>query len=673
MTILLTKCKHCGSNYMMLNTEREEGECVACGKGQKFSREEIAAAEQNRDALSDRYVGKFEKAYEVRDKEAMVKLAKEVAEQGISSWYAWFCVGWADYQEGKVSKAFEDFNLAACFIDEEDFDEFYELVMDATIESMLDAVREGKEWNDGEGTIIDFTQVMFERFEHLMDCDFMTDLLTRMGALIDSVETAEMGSHMLNEIISLIIDYGGANTYMPDIQGMLNAAKASAEAIGEEMRAKAQDRTMSPNTVELVASGTVETIQGILDYADSLINEYSEEDLFALSQYWAMNDYDPVVSSYHSTISYHIGYILSGKRNKGILKKKEQAFDNYKKLYLMPLEEHLIDGDPSEEKQFDGVCPDCGKPLAADETGLMRCDCGFKSRVVTSAIDDLPEDTDELKRIGRKAILDKDPAMLNNVGEKYLDIDRDTWYGFYALGTSCMFDGEVSEALMLYGQGLPFISAEEMEEFSGVFVDAFPKALMEQSEEDAMVTGMFLTMFYSALKDSPAGSSGLPMRILEELAGLRYDSSLKGELALLVADASIACQINSGASLTGLKDLLCKAAEIRDAVEKGMGELVRDQFKLKNDVMDMVRNLCELHEHAIAAIDGCCEKLGGEKIGYLAGYWESREDEYNEIVWKLVQALSVDIGEPYKKNSAVLKKKKGEIDDYLESYTKPSK
>ncbi|MBR4685415.1 MAG: hypothetical protein IKP04_02675, partial [Candidatus Methanomethylophilaceae archaeon] len=271
MTILLTKCPHCDSNFMLLNTDMSKGECVACGKEQAFNEKEISEAETRRDSLSEQYIGRLEKAYGDKDREKMSSLAEEVANAGISSWYAWFCVGWSDLQEGRTGPAFDDFKLAALFLDEENFDEFYELAMDAVLESIEDAAREDKDWSTEDTTLVDFTGALFERFEHLCEQDFMCDLILRLGTLSDSIETARMGASLIKEIMMIVMDYMSGNLFVEDRQNLLNNAKSSIDSVDEAMQAKAQDGSMAPNTVKIWGSGFSEFLQMLIDGGDKIV------------------------------------------------------------------------------------------------------------------------------------------------------------------------------------------------------------------------------------------------------------------------------------------------------------------------------------------------------------------------------------------------------------------
>jgi len=668
MTILLTACRHCGGNHMMLDTETLKGSCVACGRDQVFTKEDVAAAELWRDNLSEKYLGLLEKAYESKDAGKMRKLAVEVAKEGISSWYAWFCVGWADIQDKKLAQAFEDFNLAACFIEEEDFDEFYELVMDSTIESLLASARELEQWNQGDDPFTDFTQVMFERFEPLTECDFMTDLLKRMAALTDSIESAAMGAGMVNEITMIIEDYCCANTFIPDIQEMLYASKSSVEAIGEVMREKAQDRSMPPKLVEFVSTGMVELVDVLLGVIDSIASEYSEDDLFGITMYWAGAYYEDVSGFLQAAVEYQVGYVMSGKRNKGILKKRDKALEDFRRAFLAPLTEGILGENAEDKRDFDRICPDCGKPLTADDTGLMQCECGFRSRVVTSAIDDLPEDLAQLEEIGRKAFLDRDPSMLNNIGEKYLDLNRESWYGYLALGSSCIIDREVSQGLMLYSQGLPYLGDQKYAVFREIFLALLPEALT--TTDDIITVDIFMSMFYDELA-SNIGKSELPMELLEGLSKRSYSSSSQAQAALTVIPPTVRWIVSKDCSLSRMKVRLHAIKALLDSVEGSVDAMDSGKDRMKGSIKDYIRNLRELLDYAIDGIDARASAIGDEKIGYLMGYWESNPDDYQDVCRDMTEGLTVEEGEPHMKNSPMLKNGRKSIDKFLDSYVRP--
>ncbi len=670
MTILLTGCPFCNSNFMLLNTERSEGECVVCGKNQKFTPEQIADAETKRDRLSEKYLGRLEKAYNDRDQEKMASLAAEVADAGISSWYAWFCVGWSDLQEGKIGSAFDDFKLAALFIEEEDFDEFYELAMDAVLESIENAAKEDKNWSTEDTTLVDFTGTLFERFEHLCEMDFMCDLMLRLGTLSDSITSAGMGASLIKEIMMIVMDYMSGNTYVLDHQNLLNNAKSSVESIDARMQEMAQDGSMAPNLVKIWGPGFAEFLQMLIEGEDAMVAEYSDEDLLMLCDYWGVNDYEDVFGLLQNAFEFHVGYVMSGKRNKGILKKRDKALKDYQEAFKRPLVEGLTNDSESSDLDYDRICPDCGKYLKADENGLMVCECGFKSRIVTDDIDELPENVPELVLMAKKALQDRDPRMLNNIGERILEFDEKNWYGFFSLAASCIIDQQLSEAIMLLAQACENLTEKDRKEFRDGTVEMLGRALTEVNDPEQNMVSIFVTTFYEALDNSVAKNCNIPMGLLRRMKQGTYDTSVKGFMATLMIDPTLSHEIANSTSLKHLRSVCSEVSELLDGVDAGMNGIKKDEFGLKNDVITYSKTMHDLLDYAMRSIDGCIASCNDEKVGYMAGQWAADMEGYLDIASDLLEAFCFDPDAAYKPNSNTIMKSKHLIDKYLDRYMK---
>lgn len=666
MTILLTKCPHCDSNFMLLNTEMSKGECVACGKEQAFNEKEISEAETRRDSLSEQYIGRLEKAYGDKDREKMSSLAEEVANAGISSWYAWFCVGWSDLQEGRTGPAFDDFKLAALFLDEENFDEFYELAMDAVLESIEDAAREDKDWSTEDTTLVDFTGALFERFEHLCEQDFMCDLILRLGTLSDSIETARMGASLIKEIMMIVMDYMSGNLFVEDRQNLLNNAKSSIDSVDEAMQAKAQDGSMAPNTVKIWGSGFSEFLQMLIEGGDKIVAQYSDEEMFSLCEYWGVNDYEAVFGLLQNAFEFHLGFMMSGKRNKGIQKKRDKALSDYETAFRKPLDEGLTSEMEEGALDYDRICPDCGKYLIADEDGVIKCECGFKSRIATADIDDLPENVPELVMMGRKAFLDRDPKMLNNIGERILEFDENNWYGFVSLASSCAIDGQIGESIMLFTQASEHLDQKDRKEFRDCLLDILSESIMS-GDPDPM-SMMFMHVLFEALDRSPAKDCNISLALVDRVSKASFDDSVKGFQASMMVNPVFSFEIMHSTSLRHLKETCSKLLDLVDAIRTGNDSIKKDSSNLKQDVSDYVRTYNDLLRHMMSSIDGRTAGMNDEKIGYLAGHWAASMDAYSDMASKVNEAMFEDDDAPYNPKSNSIMKAKHAIDRFLDDY-----
>ena len=672
MTVLLTNCPGCGSNFMLLDTETGKGHCALCPHTKNFDEKEIRDAETRRDSISDRYLPRLEKVYGEKDYEAMAQLAEEVANEGVSSWYAWYCVGWFDLHEGNIGPAFDDFKLAALFLDEENFDEFYELTMDAVLNSIEEAARNDKNWSTEDTTMVEFTGTLFERFEHLCEDDFMIDLMLRLGSLSDSIDKASMGGSLIKEIMMIILDYMSGNTYVVDHQALLNNARNAVDQIDEAMQERSGDGTLPINTVKIWGKGFSEFIGMLISAGDSMVAEYSDDELLTLCDYWAMNDYETVFNLLQNAFEFHLGFMLSNGRNKGIQKKRDKALADYEAAFKRPLVEGLTTDDDYQE-DFDRICPDCGKTLKADEEGLLRCECGFRSRVVTEDINDLPENVQQLMAMGRKAIQDRDPRMLNNIGERILEFEPDNWFGFMSLAQSCILDGEIGEAEMLFAQTAERLSEKDRKEFRDLVVEELGRAFSENEDPEQQMSAVFIPVLLESISLSKASECKIAQGIIERMTKGTYDSSAKGFMATMVINPSITFELMHNTSLNYQKAMCIRYLALLDSVEKGMNGIRKDEFNLKDDVMNFVRTNRDVLKHLMIGIEANSGKFDDERIGYMSGYWAANMDQYENLAGELVDAFQYDEDIVYKANSNQILKSYHMIDTYLDEYMNAGK
>ena len=668
MTALLTKCPFCQSNFMLLNTEVGKGECVVCGKTKVFSKEEITDAETRRDSISEAFIGRMEKAFNSKDYETMAKIAEEVANEGISSWYAWFCIGWSDLHEGKVTSAFEDFRLAVLFLDEENFDEFYELTMEAVLDSILEAAEKDEAWGDEETSLVEFTGTMFERFEHLCeDGDFMTDLMLRIDTLAEDIDRASTGGNLIKEIMMLVLDYLSGNTFVTDRQALLYNAKQAIEDVDAMMRFMAKDGSLPQNTIDIWGPGFVDLIDRLIAMGDKMEAEFSEDELLSLCDYWGLEDYLSVFNILQNAFEFHLGFMLSNGRNKGIEKKRDKALYDYEKAFRRPLDEGLT---PTEEGdvEFDQICPDCGKYLKADDSGLMVCECGFKSRIVTEAIMDLPENVLQLIPIGKKALEDKDPSVLNNVGERILEFEPENWYGFLFLAESCILDGELPEAVMLFSQASEHVTKDDAVILADIIVRDLGYIFGNMDDSDQHMSAVFLPVLFETINNSQIKDLNIPIRIIEKMMESDYDTALKAFGATVVIPPTFTFEILHHTGLNYQKYLCGMMVTLLEKVEDGVAGVKSDPENLKGEIDSYIKTNRDLFNHISAGIDSRTKDMDDERKGYLAGHWGANLSDYQQLVEKLTEAFSYDEDVVYKPNSNTILKSKHIIDTYLDSY-----
>ncbi len=667
MTVLITCCPFCDSNFMVLNTDTANGQCITCGKEKEFTEEEISAAESRRDMLSEKYVSAMEKAFNEKDYDTMAELAEKVANEGISSWYAWFCVGWSALQEENLAEAMEDFRLAVMFLDEENFDEFYELVMDAVLESMLEAAKNDRVWMDGEATLVDFTGILFDRFEHLCESgDFMVDLTYRAGTLTDDIPNASTGGNLIKELMMVVLDYFSGNLYVPDRQDLLYNTKEAVNNIDVVMKEKVGDGTLPRNTIEIWGPGCIDFLDLLISMGDRVQADYSDEDMLSLCDYWG-EQYGDLFGMLQNAFEYHMGFLLSNYRNKGIGKKRDKALKDYETAFIRPLAEGLLQ-EGSDEEDFDRICPECGKYLLADETGLMVCECGFRSRVVTADILDLPKSVPQLVQMGREALGSKDPMMLNNIGERILEFDKDNWFGFLCLAESCVVDGEIGEALMLFSQSAENLTPDGVEEYKATVVEEVGRSMSELDDPEQHVSTVFIPALLESINLSPAKDADISLSIFTRMSDGDYNRSNRGFAVTVLVSPAFTFEMLYHTGISYQRRACATFIALLDKVMQGMEGIKRDADNSKDDVVNYSRIQLDLMHYFLDSLDAKVEGMDEERKGFYAGYWSANKGDYQNLISDLVEAFTVDEDTVYKPNSKHMLKAKHSIDRYLEDY-----
>ncbi|AMK13492.1 hypothetical protein AUP07_0436 [methanogenic archaeon mixed culture ISO4-G1] len=673
MTILLTACPFCGSNFMVLNTDTSKGLCSVCSKERNFTKEEISEAEAVRDRLSEQYMGRLQEAFDSKDHKAMKAMVEEVANAGVSSWYAWFCIGWSDLHEGNAETAFQDLSMAVMFLDEENFDEFYELTMEAVIESLLDSTRNEKEWYTPDVTMTDFTGSLYERFGHLCENgDFMTDLMIRLSTVSDEIGSALMGDDLIREILMMITDYIMGDTFIPDQQDFLNNARLAVEEIDSEVQKRLQDGSVEPNLAKIWGPGLMEFIDINIAMLDRISVDRTEEDFFDLCDYWNENDYEGVFTLWQNALEYHTGYITSNKHNKGILKKRDKALQDYEAALIRPLVEGLVCKD-DRDRTYDRVCPDCGKYLKADDNGVLKCECGFKTRIVTDDVDDLPKDAVRLTAMGEKALADRDAMMLNNIGERLLEFDQDNWFGFALLAESCLIDGEFAEAIMLMVQAAENLPKEGRKQYRDMTLEILCQIFSGTDDQDQQMAALFLPALLEAIHTSQAKDCNIPVALLERMIDADYDDSAKGYMATMALGPVMAHEFMHNTSLNHQRRICVLLLDLMVKVEKDMDSIKKDQSGLRNEALNYARTSIDLLRYLITGIDSLSEGKDAEKVGYMAGYWGANTERYKEMVVQVIGAFHFDEDMVYKADSNTVQKSRHELDRYLQQYMEAGK
>ncbi|MBO4763241.1 MAG: hypothetical protein J5485_01235, partial [Candidatus Methanomethylophilaceae archaeon] len=553
MTLLLTRCDGCGENFMLADTEALDGTCYLCGRKRRFTKEEIGEAETERDRLSEKYVERMQKAYDEKDPKTVAELAEEAGKAGVSSWFAWFFIGWADMSEGKAADAFKDFELSVSFLDEENLDEFCDLVMDACLERLDKAVKDGELWLDTYEPLFGFDDALMERFGDVIEFRFVTELIGRMGFV--EIGKDPEGRVLAASIAYLAFVYVASDMYLPDHQDVMEAASGALESL------KSMDGPF--NETRTLAETMVDAISRVSEMENAVCEEH-EDCLGALCDHWIDED-DGHGDVMMNICEESLKYGVSGRRNRGAKNKMDEAVEKYGKLLNEAVAvaaeraDEMQDGPEDPENPYEGVsCPECGRFVLAGPGGLLECRCGFRGRAVTKAIEDLPDDLESLHRIADEAYLNRDSEALNNVGEHILGFDGTDWRGCVSLAFSCALDGNLPIALDVLTPCMGHVDGKDAGEFAGKSLELISHGMANAAREDDLMSIIPLETALRGLPDAERPTAS-------ELADRIMDKGFSGFYPVaLTALTAKAMALSLGSRVRPLK-------EVRDALNDIVG------------------------------------------------------------------------------------------------------
>jgi len=667
MTLLFTKCPYCDSNLMLLSTEDSKANCIICSRYHDFSEAEVKEAEARRDSVSEKYLPQVQKAFEAKDFETMKSIADELVHEGISSWYAWMCIGWLDMREGNTGNALDDLKLAASFLDEENYDEFYETAMEIIVDSIAETSKGDKSWFSEDVSLVTFAGTLSERFDHLQgDGDFVMDLLKRLGTLEDEIDKQATGLGLIGEIVSCVIDYYAGNTFVLDHQEVLNNAISSIEAIQARIESMKADGSVNGQMLKSLGPGYISFMKDMLSFEDSMAAEFTEDQMFDLCDYWSSNDYETVFDLFQDVFTYHMDIVSSCGRNKGAVKKREAAMKEYVAAYRRPLDEDLI-AVTEEETDFDRICPECGAYLKADDSGMMVCECGFRSRMVTKEILDLPEDIGKLVPMIRKALDEKNPTMLNNIGEKILSIDEDDWHGSFALAESCLLDNEFGEAVMMFLQASETVGPKDAEQFRKDAVEGIGKAMCVLEDTTQMTAVVLMPMLLESLYEEDSDCTAIP-DLVSILMETPYDNSFRGFMVSNLIGPFLTVHFIHRVDPGEQKALCVSLLALIDRMEAATRTIKEDDPGMKDDVLTFTQSFRDILNSMVVAYDS--KASDPKEAGFITGYWSAAPEDYEALVGELGSALSFDDSIAYNPKSNVMQKALRDVAKYTDAYVK---
>ena len=634
MTILLTRCPKCGENFMMADTEELEGTCVLCGCIRPFTKEEISEAETRRDKLSEKYISRMQRAYEEKDTGSMSRLAEEAVSEGVSSWYAWFFIGWYHMTERKVGKAFDDFELAVAFLDEENFDEFYGLVVDTCLDSLPSFSKEGEQWSGDCASLLKFSSTLVDRFSEIMECNFEEDLITRIGYLDEEAEDPQTCFYLSFEALNIAVCFSCDNMYLPDHLSVLSSASWTAEALS----AKAKEVGGSKN-VEGMLQMMKEFLDRILKIESDICGDFGDERMGQLCDCWVSDPDDDHEKHLADAFECFASYMISNGRNKGQKKKMDAALERYNETIREALTDGRLDEVAPEEDEdaeayhFEGrECPDCGRFIPSGEGGILECECGFRSRGVNRAILDLPEGMGELKAMAEKALGGDDAELLYNLGARILT-DSEEPMGYLAIARSLVLDGRLPECVDILSTRSETLSGKEGRMFYDRVLDIVGEGMARATREEDMLSIFPLPTLVSNLGRMEDGRflCDLMDRILE-LDGMRTLASASimpaSMIKLMVMD------MERNTSLESWKALCEKCMAFMEKAVSNLGSLSDDPEAVQES--EYVNKNIDLVGHMLQGIASRIGYAGPAAVKKLERDWRGKDVQglFSDVVVK---------------------------------------
>ena len=649
MTLLLTRCDGCGENFMLADTEALDGTCYLCGRKRRFTKEEIGEAETERDRLSEKYVERMQKAYDEKDPRTVAELAKEAGKAGVSSWFAWFFIGWADMSEGKAADAFKDFELSVSFLDEENLDEFCDLVMDACLERLDKAVKDGELWLDTYEPLFGFDDALMERFGDVIEFRFVTELVSRMGFM--EVGKDSEGRVLAASIAYLAFVYAASDMYLPDHQDVMEAASGALESL------RSMDGPF--NETRTLAETMADAISRVSEMENAVCEEH-EDCLDALCDHWIDED-DGHGDVLMDVCEESLKFGISGRRNRGAKNKMDEALEKYRKLLNEAVAvaaeraDEMQDGPEDLENPYEGVyCPECERFVPAGPGGLLECKCGFRGRAVTKAIEDLPDDLESLHKIAGEAYLNRDSEALNNVGEHILGFDGTDWRGCVSLAFSCALDGNLPIALDVLTPCMGHVDEKDAGEFAGKSLELISYGMANATREDDLMSIIPLETALRGLPDTERPTAS-------ELAERIMDKGFSGFYPVaLTALTAKAMALSLGSRVRPLKD-------VRDALNDIVG-LQKAALTALNGVKapdaEDRRYIKQVLDDNVSSLDlavGLLDEAGKEDF-------QGSSEGYSAVMESIAGLLIED--ETRGRDQKKLKKQGRRLAEALESYVK---
>ena len=607
MTLLLTPCPHCGENFMMLDTEDETGECILCKKRSRFTREEIDAAESRRDGLSERYLGPIQQAFNDNDFETVTSLCEEVGREGVSSWYIWTVAGVCDARQGKGDQAMDAFGLATEFLDEESFDEFYDMVMDAVLDTFVADCNEERDFSIPLSDLMNLSSTIEERFYEIMDVGFPQDLFIRIGMLVDEIRDPKAFARLLTLMIYYMFGFVTENVYIPDHLEAFESMSSSVESVGnyaKEMEGQAWKDIAARSAV------LMECISMLHARESAIMNEVGEKGAENISMYWCGNDTDDLVDAAGDALVCCLRYSESGGRNKGMGKKMGAAVERYGDVLARGMDAEPMDSDDVYDSDFEDH---------DDESGEL-----FERMTDV----ELPSDIGSLRNMGEKALAENDHPLINDIAAAMVELDDMDWFGWTLAGVADSSRNEMTSAAWAFENAFYSVGAGDEERFRDIVADSFSRAISGSQDMKTALEIHSIMGVVNLLDGKIVDGTGVGTRILDALRDdAPLDSSDNRFVVYVAANGVLSAMMHTHPFVNGYIGGSTRTLETLRRVKESMDPSDEEDAEL----MPSVETMIDCTAHLTNALMDVVSSNSDTKLAEIASKWKGKE-AYHDLV-----------------------------------------
>ncbi|MBR4697652.1 MAG: hypothetical protein IKP18_04365, partial [Candidatus Methanomethylophilaceae archaeon] len=386
-----------------------------------------------------------------------------------------------------------------------------------------------------------------------------------------------------------------------------------------------------------------EFLERLLKIESDICGDFGDEKMGLLCDYWIQDPGDVHEGHLADAFESFASYMISNGRNKGQKKKMDAALSEYDKAIREALTDGRLDemdseeGEDAEEYDFEGrECPDCGKFIPNGPGGILECECGFRSRNVTKAMLDLPEDIGELAGMAEKALDGENAELLFNLGSRILT-DGEEPMGYLAVARSMVLDGRLPECVEVLSARSASLSGKEGRMFYDRTLDIVGEGIAKASRDEDVLAMIALPVLVDNLERVEGGRflSDLMDRVLE-LDGMKTLASASIMPSGMIRLMTVNMERNT--SLESWKSLCQKCIPFMEKAVSNLESLSEDPDAVQESE-DIKKNI-DLVSHLLHGIESKIEYAGPSVVKKLEKEWRGKDMQglFSDIIlaskWK---------------------------------------